>query len=181
MLRKMDRRVAARGFFPDSRMAADGAGRRRSRAVGACLLASALPVLLAGGCGGGNLIHVKDEADFQQQVIQAKKPVVVDFYKGGCPTCWLLDPTLDQLADEYRGLVTFARFELMMPYFLITSDALQKKYHIGLFPTVVLIVGGEEKKRWPMNYVIDDYRKVLNELVGAPAPKESKAENPPDM
>jgi len=152
----------------------------RARSLyGASLIAGAILAFLAGGCGGANLIHVKDEADFQQQVIEAKQPVVVDFYKGGCPTCWLLDPTLDQLADEYRGRVTFARFELMMPYFMITSDALQKKYHIGLFPTVVLIVGGEEKKRWPMNYMIDDYRKVLNELVGVPTPKESKAENPP--
>jgi len=146
---------------------------------GASLFAGAILALVAGGCGGGNRILIKDEADFQQQVIQAKQPVVVDFYKGGCPTCWLLDPTLDQLADEYRGRVTFARFELMMPYFLITSDALQKKYHIGLFPTVVLIVNGEEKKRWPMNYMIDDYRKVLNGLVGAPTPKELKAETPP--
>jgi len=146
---------------------------------GASLIAGAILALVAGGCGGANLTHIKDEADFQQQVIRAKQPVVVEFYKGGCPTCWLLEPTLDQLADEYRGRVTFANFELMMPYFLITSDALQKQYHIGLFPTVVLIVNGEEKKRWPMNYMIDDYRKVLNALVVAPTPKESKAENPP--
>lgn len=46
--------------------------------VGCMLLAS-----LAGGCAGTQVTQVSGEPDFQRDVIGAKQPVLVYFYKGG--------------------------------------------------------------------------------------------------
>jgi thioredoxin 1 len=138
----------------------------------ASMIACAVLTLLAGGCASTNLVPIADEADFQRQVIEADKPVVVDFYKeGGCPTCKLLEPILDQLADEYRGRVIFVKFAVMTPFFQTTSEAIKQRYNIIGIPTAVLFVHGKEVKRWPLYYMFDDYRKTLDEVVGGPTPK----------
>jgi thioredoxin 1 len=139
------------------------------------LIAVMLAALIAGGCGGSSLKPIHDETEFQAQVIQAKQPVIVDFYKGGCPTCLALDPKLDELAADYGDRVFFARFEIMKPWFAVTSETLKKEHRIAYFPTVVLFVDGHETKRWVMNYNSQEYRNVLEEIVGPPTPKEPKS------
>jgi thioredoxin 1 len=140
------------------------------------LIAVALAALVAGGCGGNSLKPINNETEFQEQVIQAKQPVIVDFYKGGCPTCVALAPTLDELEADYGDRVFFAKFEIMKPWFAVTSETLKKEHRIAYFPTVLLFVDGQEKKRWVMNYNSQEYRKVLEEIVGPTTPKEPKSE-----
>jgi len=140
------------------------------------MVACGVLTVLAGGCASTNLVPIADEADFQQQVIEADKPVVVDFYKeGGCPPCKLLEPILNQLADEYRGRVIFAKFAVMTPFFQTTSEAIKQRYEITIIPTAVLFVHGKEVKRWPFYFMFDDYRKTLDGIVGGPTPKAAQA------
>jgi thioredoxin 1 len=152
-----------------------GMGReatRRSPASVALLTLAAL-ALAAGGCGASKFTHCNTAAsDFQQQVLQAPKPVLVEFYKAGCPTCGLLEPTLDQLADEYAGQLAFVSFELMTPYFAVTCPEVQKRQRIAYYPTIILYVNGVERKRWILDYSINNYRVALNETVGGPTQKE---------
>ena len=120
------------------------------------------------------------EGNFEREVLQASEPVLVDFYKGGCPTCLMLNPGLDQLAEEYQGRVLLAKFQLMTAYLVTTSVEIKKKYDIAFFPTVLLFVNGEEKRRWVMHYEMDDYRKALDEVAGPPlpAPPDGSEDNP---
>ena len=166
--------AAARGASSDAAPLARGAGRATGpRAAGAGLLACALLALLAAGCESRNLRPILNEADFQRQVLRADKPVVVDFYKGGgCPPCKLLLPILDQLADEYRGRVLFTSYEIISPFFEVTSETLKARYDIFYIPTVILFVNGQEQKRWPLNFMIDDYRTVLDEVLSRQAARE---------
>jgi thioredoxin 1 len=146
---------------------------RRCPVVCATLLAGAILALVGGGCGASKFTRINETAsDFYKQVLQAEEPVLVEFFKGGCATCGLLEPTLDQLADEYKGKLKFVCFELMRGYFVVSCPEVQKKQRIAYYPTVVLYVKGEEKKRWIIEYGIDNYRTVLNETVGGPTPKE---------
>ena len=140
------------------------------------LMAWALLVLVAGGCGPAKFKPVTNEAEFDEQVLKADKPVLVAFFKGGCATCLFLDPCMDQLAEDYDGRVKFAKFELMRFWFEVTCPAIQKRHRIGLFPTVVLFVEGKEKKRWIIDYSGDAYRKVLDEIVGPAPAKETAVE-----
>jgi len=133
------------------------------------LAACAALVVVAGGCGGYSLMPIGDRADFQQQVLRSSRPVLVDFYKGGgCPTCEMVYPVLEQLQDEYRGRVFFTKFEAMTPFFQVTSQTLSERYDIKYFPTVVLFVDGLERKRFVLDYNIDDYRKALDGVTRGP-------------
>ena len=151
----------------------------RSRGVVA-VLAGVLLALVAGGCGASKFTRINETAsDFHKQVLQADQPVLVEFFKGGCPTCGLLEPTLDQIFDEYNGRMKFVSFEMMRAYFAVSCPEVQKKQRIAYYPTVVLYVKGEEKKRWIIEYGIEKYRDVLKEVVGEPAVAEkAEAEKP---
>jgi thioredoxin 1 len=146
------------------------AGSRKSKAHGPGVVSCAIHGLLTGGRAGAKLTRIRDEADFDQRVLQADRPVLVVFYKGGCPTCLLLHPGLKQLADEYRDRVVFAAFELMKPYFVVTSREVKKRYHVAFYPTVILFVNGQEKDRWVLGYHLAAYRKALDEVAGPPPP-----------
>ncbi|MBE3098074.1 MAG: hypothetical protein IMZ44_13230 [Planctomycetes bacterium] len=147
------------------------AGSRKSKAG---VISCAFHGLLTGGRAGAKLMRIKDEADFDRRVLQADRPVLVVFYKGGCPTCLLLHPALGQLAGEYQGRVIFARFEIMKPYFVVTSREVKKRYHVAFYPTVILFVNGQEKDRWVLGYNLAAYRKALDEVAGPP-PQETPA------
>jgi thiol-disulfide isomerase/thioredoxin len=128
-------------------------------------------VLRGGGGGGGDagakISTIKDEADFEERVLRAARPVMVVFYKGGCPTCLVLYPVLKCLAEEYGDRVLFASFEIMKPYFVVTAKAVKKRYRIAYFPTVVLFVGGQERKRWVLRYRAASYRRTLDKVLAA--------------
>jgi thioredoxin 1 len=140
--------------------------RLSQRTVVAVLSAGVFLFLMLNGCAGPKLVQIKDQPDFEQQVLQAKGAILVEFYKGGCPTCVALEPNLAKLAEEYKGRVTFARFELMTGYFAVKAPDLKDRYDISYFPTVLLFVDGQEKNRWVLTYNMDKYREVLNKTVG---------------
>jgi thioredoxin 1 len=148
---------------------------------GAALLACAVLALVAGGCGPAKFSRIANEKDFEDYVLRSDRPVLVDFYKGGCASCMVLDPLMDELAEEYKGRVVFAKFELMRFWLEVTCLPIWWKYHIVLYPTVVLFVNGKEKKRWVANYFGFSYRKALDEVAGLSAPKSmpSGARAPP--
>jgi thiol-disulfide isomerase/thioredoxin len=134
-----------------------------------------LAVFVGTGCQSLYLNDIADEQDFRTKVVQSDKPVLVDFYKaGGCPTCEFLVPVMDKLAEEYGDRVSFTRFAIMQPYFVVTSAAIQNQYHIGLFPTVVLVVHGKEKQRWSLDYNADDYRRALDAVLSKAAPARAE-------
>ena len=94
--------------------------------------------------------------------------MLVDFYKGGCATCIPLDKVMDQLVDEYEGRALIAKFETMTAFFGVPSPEIKARYDIVFFPTAVLFVNGEVKKRWIMRYSLESYREHLDKYA-APA------------
>ncbi len=157
------------GFVWSSGVAA---GIRRGSAVAAF---AALAVL-AGGCAGGKVTRIADEAAFQKIVLGADQPVLVDFYKGGCATCIPLDGVMDQLVEDYKGRAVVAKFETMTGFFGIPSRQIKEKYDIVFFPTAILFVNGQEKKRWIIRYDINRYRKELDQHVPASTTQTASAE-----
>lgn len=131
------------------------------------------------GCGGGKLKPIQGVEQFQQEVLEAPQPVLVVFYKGGCATCIALEPTLDKLADEYQGRVVVAKFQMVTAFFFTTCPELRDRYDISFYPTVLLFVAGEEKKRWIIHYDINNYRKQLDHWVAPTTQAASRPASPP--
>lgn len=78
---------------------------------------------------------------FEELVLKADKPVLVDFWGPGCVPCKMLAPVFDSIADELDGEVLVGKVD--------TSEemALAQKYGVMMIPTVIAFKDGEELER----------------------------------
>lgn len=53
-----------------------------------------------------------DDSNFDQIVLQAKTPVLVDFWAEWCGPCRMVAPVVEELAEEYEGRISFAKMDV---------------------------------------------------------------------
>jgi thioredoxin 1 len=89
------------------------------------------------------MANIDDVTDgtFEQLVLNADLPVVVDFGAEWCHPCKQLDPIVDELAEEWADQVVFYKIDSDL-----NVDTTMKYGVMGL-PTLILFVGGEAKDR----------------------------------
>ncbi len=81
------------------------------------------------------IIQVTD-ADFEEMVLKADLPVLVDFWAAWCGPCRAIAPVIDQLADEYEGKVKIAKMNVD------ENPATPGRYGIRAIPTLILFKDG---------------------------------------
>jgi thioredoxin 1 len=77
------------------------------------------------------------ESNFEQEVLQAGEPVLVDFWAEWCMPCKALAPTIDELATEYAGKVKVGKLDTD------SNQSISAQYQISAIPTVILFKDGE--------------------------------------
>lgn len=77
------------------------------------------------------------DASFQQEVLGASKPVLVDFWAEWCGPCRMIAPALEELSDELGDKVTIAKLNIDE-----NPDA-PAKYGVRGIPTMILFKDGE--------------------------------------
>ena len=80
--------------------------------------------------------------NFDDEVINADVPVLVDYWAEWCMPCRMLAPTIDELADEFKGRVKVGKVN--------TDDnrEVSLKYGISAIPTIILFKDGEVHKKF---------------------------------
>ena len=52
------------------------------------------------------------DAEFDEKVVKAEKPVLVDFWAEWCVPCKMIAPLVDELSEEMDGLMEFAKVDV---------------------------------------------------------------------
>jgi thioredoxin 1 len=82
-----------------------------------------------------------NKSNFEDEVINSKLPVLVDFFATWCGPCKMLAPTIEEVEAENADNVKFCKID-------IDEDAeLAMKYGIMSVPTLMLFKGGEPVKK----------------------------------
>ncbi len=87
------------------------------------------------------VVRITTVNDFEQQVIQAKQTVLVDFYSPTCPPCRKLSPTVETLATQYKDKAVIAKVNVD------DVPELAQTYGISSIPAVILFSNGHEAQR----------------------------------
>ncbi|MFZ1574570.1 MAG: thioredoxin TrxA [Chromatiaceae bacterium] len=82
------------------------------------------------------IIHVTD-ASFEQDVIKAANPVLVDYWADWCGPCKMIAPVLDEIAAEYQGRLRVAKLNIDQ------NPDTPPRYGIRGIPTLMLFKQGE--------------------------------------
>ena len=80
------------------------------------------------------------DADFAREVLEADRPVVVDFWAPWCGPCRVVTPILSDMADEHGERVRFVKLNVD------ENPATQARYNVLSIPTVILFENGEPRE-----------------------------------
>jgi thioredoxin 1 len=103
--------------------------------------------------------HVTDDL-FEEMVLNAPLPTLVDFWAPWCGPCRMIAPIVQDLAKDYDGRAVFAKIN--------TDENVQVAGRLGIMgiPTMVLFKDGEEVDRIvgfvPRRVLEEKLRAVLN-------------------
>ena len=86
------------------------------------------------------LINVTEDT-FQEEVVNASEPVLVDFSAVWCGPCKMLDPVVKQLAEEWDGKVKVVKIDADQ------NPNILMQYSVLGIPTLLFFKGGEIKER----------------------------------
>jgi thioredoxin 1 len=82
------------------------------------------------------ILHVSD-SDFDEVVLKATKPVLVDYWAEWCGPCKMIAPILETVAEEFRGSLIVAKLDIDK------NTDMPSRYSVRGIPTLMIFKEGD--------------------------------------
>lgn len=95
---------------------------------------------------GGNVVaganvHTFTTENWQQEVLNAAEPVLVDFWAVWCAPCRMIAPVVEELAKEYEGRVKVGKLNVD------EHPDIATQFGVMSIPTLMVFKGGQPAER----------------------------------
>ncbi len=101
-----------------------------------------------------------DQGNFERAVLQSNKPVLVDFWAPWCAPCRAIAPIIEELANEYKGKIEFAKVNVDQDPFIAS------KYGVMSIPTLILFKSGKPVEQAIGYQSKEQLKKILDRTLG---------------
>ena len=86
-------------------------------------------------------VYTFNKTNFTEEVLNADKPVLVDFWASWCGPCRMFAPIIDAVAEEYPDEVKVGKINVD------EENELAQQYRVASIPTLIMFKNGEAVKR----------------------------------
>jgi len=100
-----------------------------------------------------------NQDSFQESVIEAKKPVLVDFWAPWCGPCKAVGPVVAELASEYKDKADFAKVNVDEAPLLASS------YGVMSIPTLIVFADGKPAQQVIGYQSKESLKKLLDSVI----------------
>ena len=107
-----------------------------------------------------NLTSVTSE-NWEQEVTNSDKPVLVDFWAEWCGPCRMVGPVVEQIAQSYSDKIKVVKLNVD------ENQEIAMKYGIQSIPSLLIFKNGKEIKRTIGAAPKDTYVKFINEVISS--------------
>lgn len=99
------------------------------------------------------------DQNFEEEVLKASLPVVVDFWAPWCYPCQMLGPVIEEVAKDYEGKVKIGKLNVD------ENQKMAEKYNIMSIPTLLIFKKGKVVKELLGVKPKDQLNKEINEVI----------------
>ena len=100
-----------------------------------------------------------DDVNFRKEVLECRKPVVVEIGADWCGSCQIMAPILESLSKEYDGKIRIGRMNID------TNENLARRYGVNELPLFLFYIDGKIMDHFVGTVSKDQLQVKLNNLL----------------